>query len=182
MSLLAERRCDVFFYVNSPTAAGIPAYGRIRGFEDFCREHSLPNEIFIEDMGVQHATAAPAIERIFTYIERKYPQQRKGIFHSDDTRANEMLNCIVRKYGTFPDSYRLVGFDNSPVAERAVFPITTVGQQIDVIAREAVSLLVGMIENKKNDPSGDRPSIVHKVITPVLMKRATTEGVTGGLL
>ena len=176
-SLLAKRGCDVVFHVNSPTATGIPAYGRIRGFEDFCREHGLHNEIFIEDMGVQHATVGPAIEKIFNHIETRYPGQRKGIFLSDDTRANEMLNCIVRKYGTFPDSYRLVGFDNSPVAQTAVFPITTVGQQIDVIAREAVSMLVKMIEEKKTNPSAEKRPVIHRVVTPVLLKRATTEGV-----
>ena len=44
-SLLYRHNCEVLFHINNPTAKSIPAYGRIEGFEDFCREaekiHSL---------------------------------------------------------------------------------------------------------------------------------------------
>ena len=51
------------------------------------------------------------------------------------------LNLIFQKYGTFPSTYEIVGFDNSPIANEAILPITTVGQQIDVIAKTAMDLL-----------------------------------------
>ena len=52
------------------------------------------------------------------------------------------LNLIFQKYGTFPSTYEIVGFDNSPIASEAILPITTVGQQMDVIAKTAMDLLV----------------------------------------
>ena len=68
-----------------------------------------------------------------------------------------------------------MGFDNSPISQEAVVPISTVGQQIDKIAYEAVSLLVEqMNERKKRKPVPlDEP--IHKIIPPVLIRRETTE-------
>ena len=35
VSLLAKHGCDVLIHINTPTPESVPAYGRIRGFEDF---------------------------------------------------------------------------------------------------------------------------------------------------
>lgn len=47
--------------------------------------------------------------------------------------ANILLNLLFRKYGKFPDDYKIAGFDNSSISSEAVIPINTVSQQIDVI-------------------------------------------------
>ncbi len=59
------------------------------------------------------------------------------------------LNLIFQKYGTFPSTYEIVGFDDSPIASEAILPITTVGQQIDVIAKTAMELLVRQMDEQK---------------------------------
>ena len=72
---------------------------------------------------------------------------------STDTHANSMLNIIFREYGSLSDAYRIIGFDDSPIAAQAILPISTVGQQIDKIAYEAMELLVTrMDERKKRRP------------------------------
>ena len=50
---------------------------------------------------------------------------------ANDTHANILLNQIMRKYGRLPDEYRIVGFDDSPIASEAIIPISTIRQQID---------------------------------------------------
>ena len=50
-----------------------------------------------------------------------------------------------------PDTYELVGFDNSPIASEAILPITTIGQQIDVIAHTSMELLVQQMEERKRE-------------------------------
>ena len=70
---------------------------------------------------------------------------RKGIFMANDTHANILLNLLMREYGCLPDEYRIVGFDDSPIASEAIVPITTIGQQIDKIAYEAMNLLLSQI-------------------------------------
>ncbi len=178
VSLLKQSGCEVLIHINSPTAPDIPAYQRITGFQNYCTENSIPHKIYIRDTGDEYVTISSALEEIYRDIEQLYPHQKKGIFFSDDTRANAFLNLLIRKYKTLPDTYRLIGFDNSPIATEAVYSISTVGQQIDVIARETVQLLSEQIKARKAVETGRSavyPVPVHKVITPVLLRRETTE-------
>ncbi len=169
VSALAQFDCDMYIHINVPTATDTPAYQRQLGFIDFCKERHLNYDVFIRDMGPTHDTIVPAMTEIFKSIEEKYPDKRLGIFCSDDTRTAALLNLIVRKYRYLPDRYKLIGFDNSPVCLDAVVSLSTVGQQIDRIAYEAASLLVQQIQHRTEKP-------VHKVITPVLIRRESTDG------
>ena len=107
------------------------------------------------------------------YIE--YPDQKKGIFLANDTYANMFLNLIFQKYGTFPSTYEIVGFDDSPIASEAILPITTVGQQIDVIAKTAMDLLVRQMDEQKKRAPKPLGEPIHKQITPILIRRNTTQ-------
>ena len=90
--------------------------------------------------------------------------------------ATEIYKREFPNFKKFTDEYKVVGFDNSPISREAIIPISTIGQQIDTIAYEAVSLLVEqMNERKKRRPNiPDQP--IHKIITPILLRRETTEG------
>lgn len=55
----------------------------------------------------------------------------------------------MREYGHFPDEYRILGYDDSPIASEAIIPISTVGQQIKKIAFEAMELLVTQMNERK---------------------------------
>ncbi|MGN1140736.1 MAG: LacI family DNA-binding transcriptional regulator, partial [Oliverpabstia sp.] len=174
-SLLARHNCDVLIHINSPTSESVPAYGRIKGFYDLCAEKQIPHQVFIRQMGHNFESTYQVLVSIVEELEQKYHDMKKGIFISNDTHANVLLNILFRKYGSLPDDYLLIGFDNSPVSREAILPISTIGQQIDQIAYEAVSILVEqMNERKKRRPViSDQP--IHKVITPVLIRRETTE-------
>ena len=115
------------------------------------------------------------MEAILDEIETEYSGMKKGIFVSNDTNANVLLNLLIRKYGRLPDDYYIVGFDDSPISREAVLPISTVGQQIDKIAYEAVSLLVDQMNERKKRRPAPLKEPVHKVVTPVLLRRETTE-------
>lgn len=93
---------------------------------------------------------------------------------ANDTHANILLNLIMRKYGCLPDEYRIVGFDDSPIASEAIIPISTIGQQIDKIAYEAMQLLISQMEERKKRKPDLKTEIIHKMITPVLVRRDTT--------
>ena len=82
---------------------------------------------------------------------------RKGIFMANDTHANIFLNLLMREYGCFPEDYQLVGFDDSP------------------IAYEAMSLLVSQMNEQKKRRTAPQTKVIHKVITPILIRRDTTD-------
>lgn len=94
---------------------------------------------------------------------------------SNDTHANMMLNIIFREFGSLPDEYQIVGFDDSPIAREAILPISTVGQQIDEIAYEAMDLLVCLMDERKKRKPKPQSELVHKKITPILVRRNTTK-------
>ena len=174
-SLLIKNNCDVLIHVNSEVPQDVPSYGRIKGFLDICREKNVKHELILTDLGNTYKENYDCIFSIVEEIKRKYPNMKKGLFMSNDTYANVLLNIIVREYGTLPDEFRIVGFDNSPIASEAIIPISTVGQQIEKIAGEAMSLLVSrMNELKKRKPSPQK-EIIHKKVTPVLIRRNTTD-------
>ena len=174
-SLLAKHNCDILLHLTAQIPPEVPSYGRIRGFLDLCEERQLNHSVIYKDIGTEYEVMKKNMGEILDELETAYAGMKKGIFVSNDTNANVLLNLIIRKYGRLPDDYYIVGFDDSPISREAVLPISTVGQQIDKIAYEAVSLLVEqMNERKKRRPSPLKEP-VHKVVTPVLLRRETTE-------
>lgn len=173
-SLLIKNNCDVLIHVNSNVSEDIPAYGRIKGFCDICEQHNMPYELFLTDLGNSYSKTKECIQNVFSSIKKKYPNMRKGLFMSNDTHANILINLLIREYGSFPDEYRIVGFDDSPIASEAIIPISTVGQQIDKIANEAMELLVTQMNERKKRRPTPQTELIHKKITPVLIRRDTT--------
>ena len=174
-SLLAKHDCDILLHINTPTSPDIPAYGRIKGFLDICEEKHLNHRIIYRDLGKTYEEMQSNLSEIIDELAETYPDQKKGVFISSDTHANIFLNLLIKKYGTLPDDYLIVGFDDSPIAREAVIPISTVGQQIDRIAFEAVSLLVDQMNERKKRRPVPLAEPIHKVVTPILMRRETTE-------
>lgn len=174
-SLLAKHNCDILIHINSPVSPEIPAYGRIRGFLDICEEKHLNHRIIYKVMGNTYELMQKNLEEIRKELDAAYPGLKKGLFISNDTHANIFLNLLIQKYGTLPEDYLIVGFDDSPISREAVIPISTVGQQIDKIAFEAVSLLVEQMNERKKRKPVPLKEPIHKIITPILIRRDTTE-------
>ena len=76
-SLLYRHNCEVLFHINNPTAKSIPAYGRIEGFEDFCREQQIPHRIFLHEMKDQTASQEH-LKEILSEIEADSPGRKKA--------------------------------------------------------------------------------------------------------
>lgn len=176
--LLAHHNCEVIIhinYVNAPNHQHIPGYGRVQGFLDFCTEHQIEHELILKDMGNTYDSLRLHLSEILEYVTEKYSGLRKGLFISNDTQANVVVNLLVRKYGCMPDDFFLVGFDNSSISEESVVPISTVGQQIDKLTHTAVELLVEQMNERKKRRPAPLKEPVHKVVAPILVKRETTE-------
>ena len=172
--LLSKSGCDILIHVNADIPDSVPASGRIHGFVDICREYHMPYELILTHLGNSFEENRERISHLIDQMEAKYPQKKKGIFMPNDTHANVLLNLLFQRYGKLPDTYQIIGFDNSPISREAVIPTSTVGQQISVIANEAMKLLSEqMTERKKRRPVLPKEP-VHKVIPPLLIRRETT--------
>ena len=173
-SLLRKSGCDIIIHVNADMPDSQPASGRIRGFVDTCKEYHLPYELILTDLGNTFEENRERISSLTDQLEQKYPGKRKGIFMPNDTHANVLLNILIQRYGSLPDTYQIIGFDNSPISREAVIPISTVGQQISVIANEAMKLLSEQMEERKKRRPAPQAGPVHRIIPPVLIRRETT--------
>ena len=161
-------------HINVHVPENIPAYDRIRAFEETCREYHVPYELNLNVSGDSYQELFEQMRVIFQDIDSKYSGQKKGIFLSNDTYANIFLNLIFQKYNCLPDEYQIIGFDNSPIAAESIIPITTIGQQIDVIAQTTMELLVEQMNEMKKRKPAPLQKPIHKKITPVLIRRQTT--------
>ena len=172
-ALLADCQCDVLIHVNSPSDPSIPAYGRIRGFEEYCQSHGLPHEVIIRQLDSSQHCDQQLLREMIDYLDTAYQGRKKGVFMANDTLANTFLNLLFRKHGCFPADYQLVGFDNSLTSSESVLPISTFGQQVDKIAAAAITLLQQqMQESKKKQGAVSGP--IHQISPPVLLERQTT--------
>ena len=173
-SLLQKSDCDILIHVNGKIPDTAPASGRIRGFVDICKEHHLPYELILTDLGNTFEENRERISGLADQLEEKYPGKKKGIFMANDTHANVLLNLLFQRYGKLPDTYQLIGFDDSPISREAVIPTSTVGQQISVIANEAMKILSDQMEERKKRKPASLKEPVHKIIPPILIRRDTT--------
>ncbi len=173
-SLLIKNHCSKLIHINTNTPKHIPAYGRIKGFEDTCKANHVPYEIITADFGDTYADIATQIHHIFQQTEQM-DGEKKGVFLANDTYANIFLNNIIQKYGALPQNYRIVGFDDSPIASEAIYPITTVGQQIEKMVQNAMELLILQMEEMKKRVPQPLGEPIHRQITPILIRRDTTD-------
>jgi LacI family sucrose operon transcriptional repressor len=60
------------------------------------------------------------------------------------------------------------------ISKEAIIPISTVGQQIEVIANEAMELLVRQMDERKKRRPTPLAEPIHKVVTPILIRRETS--------
>lgn len=174
-SLLYKNECDILFHLNAPLDPTTPSYGRIKGFCDICEEYHLEHELILRDFGNTQQQNINALRPILDYISQKYKDKRKGIFTSNDTIANVLINLLVHQYGKLPDDYRIVGFDGSPISAESLIPISTVGQQTHQIAQKALELLIMQIEESKKHQFASPTTLIHEVVTPILIRRETTK-------
>lgn len=174
-SLLCKNQCDILFHFNQQVSEATPGYQRIQGFLDTCREHRWPHELFLTNFGRTYKENEKRIGEILQDLEQNYKGKKKGIFVSNDTYANILLNLLIRRYGSLPSEYRIVGFDDSPIASSAIIPISTVGQQIQKIAYQAMELLVTQMNERKKRRPVPLSEPIHQVVTPALKRRETTD-------
>ncbi len=173
-SLLIENKCDKLIHINASIPEYVPAYGRIKGFEDTCQNKQVPYEVITTDFGPSYDSTVEKLREIFFQIEQM-DAEKKGLFLSNDTYANIFLNLVVQKYGTLPSCYRIIGYDNSPIASEAIYPITTIDQQIETLVQNTMELLILQMNEMKKRVPKPLEAPIHRQVAPVLIQRHTTD-------
>lgn len=172
---LLQDGCEVLIHINTATAPSLPAYARIEVFAQVATQTGIPHQCFMipDDVHTDVQKLYCYFAKICETLHKQYSHKRIGAFVCNDTMAHLFLNSALTNGFSVPQQLEIIGFDNSPVSEQAILPITTVGQNVNRIVSQTVRLLDQQLDEKKKQ-AGDGLLQKHLVIKPKLLLRKTT--------
>ena len=152
-NLLIRNGCEVFIHINNDFREDWPSFKRILGFEyevrDFCYERIIENN-FTDPYTPK---AAESMSRLVQHITTKYAGKKIGVFCSNDDIACLFERQCIKNRIDIPNNIELIGYDNSPVSNYAVYPITSVDQNISLMAQIAIQSLENYIPYESMVPA-----------------------------
>jgi len=137
---------------------------RLEGYRDALRIAGRTDDEVVADGDFTYEGGAAAMERLL-----ELAPDLDGVFCASDLMAAGALGVLMAAGRQVPDDVRLVGFDDSPIAAAAHPPMTSVGQPIEEMGREAVRLLLDQIEHRGRPPR-------RVVLATELVLRASSAG------
>ncbi|MDT2758004.1 LacI family DNA-binding transcriptional regulator [Enterococcus asini] len=153
--------CEVFIHLNNGYHEDWPSFKRIVGFE-FAVRNKLYEIIINEDLTDPYSeTATIAISSIMDNIIKKYPGKKLGVFCSNDDIANILQRDCIKRGLKIPQETEIIGYDNSPVSNYAIYPITSIDQNIPLMATIAINSLESYIPHEN-------------VVSATMIERKTT--------
>lgn len=152
-NLLIRNKCEVFIHINNDFREDWPSFKRILGFEyevrDMCYERFIENDF--TDPYMPNATES--MEKLVQHIITKYAGKKIGVFCSNDDIANLFERQCIKKGIDIPTSVEIIGYDNSPVSNYAVQSITSIDQNITLMAQIAIQSLEDYIPYESMVPA-----------------------------
>ncbi len=152
-NLLIRNGCKVFIHINNDFREDWPSFKRILGFEyevrELCYERFIENDFTDPYM----PKAKKSMDNLVQHIITKYPEKKIGIFCSNDDIATLFEKQCVKKGIRIPDTIELIGYDNSPISNYAIYPITSVDQNISLMAQIAIQSLENYIPHESMVPA-----------------------------
>jgi DNA-binding LacI/PurR family transcriptional regulator len=110
------------------------------------------------------ATARAAAERLLALAD-----QPTALFVSNDVMAVGILDLLAEKGIRVPEEIAVVGGDSIEISTYARPPLTSVDQDIYAVAREAVRLLLDLMEEEDREEKEEHP--LRTLIEPRLVVR-----------
>ncbi|MBC2932867.1 LacI family DNA-binding transcriptional regulator [Nocardioides sp. zg-1228] len=146
----------------------VSAQLREQGFRDALGEAGVPVD---ESLVVRGAFETDVAREVAHQLLGR-SDRPTAVFAANDQMALAVLD-VARELGIdVPGDLSLVGFDNIPESALSEPPLTTVAQPIREMGRDAVSMLLGLIE-------GREPADVHHTLGTELVLRRSTRALGG---
>ena len=136
--LLLKNKCETFVHINNGYSTIWPSFKRIVGFECLMEGQTYEKIIRPELSEPFLPIAAQTMDEIVRDLLTKYKGKRWGVFCSNDDIARLFEQQCVLEHLLIPDEVEIIGYDNSPISECAIYPITSVAQNIQLMAQLAV--------------------------------------------
>lgn len=150
---LIEDGCEVLVHINNGYYENWPSFKRIIGFE-FSVKNMVHETIINEDLTDPYSvTASNAMSSIVDSLFKKFPNKKVGVFCSNDDIANMFQRECIRKKIELLKDVEIIGYDNSPVSDHAIYPITSIDQNIPLMAKIAINSIETYIPHENVVPA-----------------------------
>ncbi len=143
------------------------SYERFAGYRNALEEHGIAvkksrvlDGAYSFDSGFQRAT---------NLLKNSHPPT--AIFGCNDEIAAGALAAAKSQGLSVPNDVAIAGFENSPFSKQAQPPLTTAGQSIDEIARQAMMLLVAEM---RPQAAKEEDTLLCAEFVPELIERLST--------
>ncbi len=123
---------------------------RLEAYREALQAYGLPADERLVIQGTFRREGVAA--RVESYLSAASPEDRpNGLFAANDVMAIEAMKAIQRLGLRIPDDIAVCGIDNIPEAEYVEPPLTTIGNDVELMGREAVRLLTNRIQNGSSE-------------------------------
>ena len=151
--LLIRNGCNVFIHINNDFREDWPSFKRILGFEYEVRNLCYERFINKDFTDTYMPRATESMKKLVQYIIAKYAGKKIGVFCSNDDIASLFERKCKKKGIDIPNTIELIGYDNSPVSNYAIHPITSIDQNISLMAQIAIQSLENYIPYESMVPA-----------------------------
>ncbi|KPI18957.1 transcriptional regulator, LacI family [Actinobacteria bacterium OK074] len=136
---------------------------RRRGYRTAMNRHGLADRVRLVPGGLTEEHGARAARTLVESVSRP-----TAVVAFNDHCAIGVLDALLRARVRVPEEISVVGFDDSHLARLAHVDLTTVGQEVPLLARSAVERAVARLEGGAKGGDGET------VLSPRLVVRSTT--------
>lgn len=154
------------------TAVSIESTSSVRdryfGYCQALKDHGIPLDSRYIWLNMKNYREQVGVERFYNELLDTYRAEGiTAVQTENDLIAANLLNLCLDRGIRIPEDISIIGFDNNPVTEHVIIPLTTVEQNFYEIGRQAAEIIVNWLEMGKQ-ASG-------KILVPVkLVERGTT--------
>ncbi|WP_438448001.1 GntR family transcriptional regulator [Gorillibacterium sp. sgz5001074] len=160
---LGHERIAGFFKMDD-----LQGVNRLKGFMQAHRESGVPIQPELVVHYVTEEKRAKPLEAALRMLGQDEADRPTAFVCYNDELAVQMLEAVRQAGLSVPDGISIVGFDDSSLATATETKLTTLTHPKTDMGRDAVELLLAMIEGKRRKPVG-------KLYEPELVVRTSTK-------
>lgn len=151
---LLEQGCKSFAFLGDPIAPEIAQ--RLEGCQQELEGAGLGETLSVLPAHLTAETAHPAISAWLESIK----QAPDGIIAASDVIALSALRALAEQGYSVPGDVRVIGYDDLPLANQTIPPLTTVRQDLLAGAAHLVDLLFRRIGGERTDSVILEPQLI----------------------
>ena len=146
---LSERGCkNISLLLVEDKYANKSMSERESGFFEALKRNNIPLEkATIEKVSLEKPLSPESLLPHLEYLVKT--KKADAIIASNDTIAAMIIKCFAKMGIKVPEDVKIVGYDNIEISSLMMPSITTLDQNSHLIAKEAVNMLIDMINGSK---------------------------------